>query len=85
MVTTLGGFAGKYVDLRIPADITACTSNYWPWEPGLHALGPSQRWHLWIIDVAGTRVVVQAMDYAATPAKTQAELQAIVGSITIHL
>lgn len=84
VATRLGGYSGKYVDLQIPADITACTDHYWPWEPGLYAQGPSQRWHLWIIDVEGTRVVVQSMDYPGTPASVQAQLRAIVDSITIH-
>ena len=29
--------------------------------------GPGSRWHLWILDVNGIRVVIQAMDFAATP------------------
>ena len=34
---TLGGYSGKYMDLQIPADISACTDDYWPWEPGFFA------------------------------------------------
>ena len=73
---TLSGFAGKYADLQVPADISGC-NVYYPWEGGasLFAQGPSQRWHLWILDVDGIRVVVQAMDYPGTSAEHQAELR----------
>jgi hypothetical protein len=77
---TLAGHSGKYVDLQVPADISACPI-YRPWEPGLYAQGPSQRWHLWILDVGGQRVVVQSTDYVGTSAQRRAELQAIVNSI----
>jgi len=81
---TLAGYSGKYMDLQVPADITACPTSYWPWEPGLYAQGPSQRWHLWILDVAGQRVVVQSTDYAGTSPQRRAELQAIVDSLQIR-
>jgi hypothetical protein len=90
---TLAGYPGRYVDLQVPADISMCDKGggdvgadpiYRPWDPGLYAQGPSQRWHLWILDVAGQRVVVQSTDYAGTSAKNRAGLQAIVDSIQIQ-
>ena len=45
---------------------------------------PSQRWHLWVLDVDGARVVIQAMDYPGTPEARRAELQAMVASIKIE-
>jgi hypothetical protein len=84
VAVTLGGYSGKYVDLQLPSDLTGCTTTYFPWEPGIYAQGPGHRWHLWILDVDGVRVVVQAMDYAGTSAKHKAELQAIVDSIQIE-
>jgi hypothetical protein len=80
---SLGGYDGRYLDLQIPADLTEC-ATYFPWEPGIYAQGPSHRWHLWILDVDGVRVVVQTTDYAGTSAARQAELQAIVDSIRIE-
>ena len=77
---TLAGYSGKYVDLQVPGDISGCPV-YRPWEPGLFAQGPAQRWHLWIIDVGGQRVVVQSTDYAGTSTKDRDDLQAIVDSI----
>jgi hypothetical protein len=79
---TLAGYSGKYIDLQLPADISACQA-YFPWEPGIYAQGPSQRSHLWILDVDGIRVVIQSMDYPTTSPQRQAELQAIVDSIQI--
>jgi hypothetical protein len=90
---TLAGYSGKYFDLQVPADISMCETEpgnsssgpiYRPWEPGLYAQGPSQRWHQWVLDVDGVRVVVQSFDYAGTSATRRAELQAIVDSIKIE-
>ena len=81
---TLAGYSGKYVDLQLPADVSGCTDNFWPYEPGVYAQGPSHRWHLWILDVDGVRVVIQSMDYPGTPAEQRTELQAIVDSIRIE-
>ena len=82
---TLAGYAGKYLDLQLPADVARCTPDgeFWPYEPGVYAQGASHRWHLWILDVEGIRVVVQSMDYAKTSPQRQAELRAIVDSIQI--
>ncbi len=90
---TLAGYSGKYLDIQVPADPTIQGSSepaslagcpiYRPWEPGVFAQGPSHRWHLWILDVEGVRVVVETMDYAATSVQHRAELQAIVDSVRI--
>jgi hypothetical protein len=80
---TLGGFSGKYVDLQLPTDLTGCATSYYPWEPGIYAQGPGHRWHLWILDVDGIRLLVQTTDYAGTSAQHRAELDAIVQSIQI--
>jgi hypothetical protein len=81
---SLAGYSGKYIDLRLPADLSSCP-EFRPWEPGIYAQGPNHQWHLWILDVAGTRVVVQSMDYPGTSAQHRAELQAIVNSIVFQL
>jgi hypothetical protein len=90
---TLAGYSGKYFDLQVPADISQCETEpgnpssgpiYRPWEPGIYAQGPGQRWHVWVLDVDGVRVVVESMDYAGTPAARRAELQTIVDSIQIQ-
>jgi hypothetical protein len=80
---SLGGYSGKYIDLRLPADLSSC-EEFRPWEPGIYAQGPNHQWHLWILDVDGARVVVQSMDYPGTSAQHRTELQAMVNSIKIH-
>jgi hypothetical protein len=79
----LAGYSGKYLELQVPTDLTGC-EIYRPWEPWYYAQGPGERWHLWVLDVEGVRVVVQGMDHAGTSAQHQAELQAIVDSIRIE-
>lgn len=81
---TLAEYSGKYVEVQAPADLSACPTSYFLWEPGIYAQGPSFRWHLWILDVEGVRVVVQSTDYPGTSPQHRAEQQAIVDSITIE-
>jgi hypothetical protein len=80
---TLAGYSGKYVDLTIPDDISEC-ANYRPMDVGHHyAQGPGQRWHIWILDVDGVRVLVEGNDYPVTPPERLAEEQAIIESLVI--
>lgn len=81
---TLAGYSGKYIDLQLPADVSGCDGqSFWPWEPGSYAQGNSHRWHLWILDVNGVRVVIRSMDWPTTTPQRQAEIRAIVDSIQI--
>jgi len=81
---TLGGFSGKRMDLLLPSDVASCDlGSFTPWEGSIYAQGPDNRWHLWILDVEGTRVVVQTMDYPSTPADRRAELQTMLDSLEI--
>jgi hypothetical protein len=80
---TVAGYSGKYVDLQIPSDISGCPTSYFVWEPGIYAQGPAQRWHLWVVDVDGVRVVVHGTSYAGTSPQHRADLQAMVDSIQI--
>jgi hypothetical protein len=89
---TLGGYSGKRVDLQLPSDpeFGRCTGGFYVWEEdpqapgGIYAQGPGNRWHVWILDVDGVRVVILANDYAGTSTQDQAEWQAIVNSIQIQ-
>jgi hypothetical protein len=80
---TLAGYSGKYVDVMAPANLDECASDYRLWDPGIYAQGPEHRWHLWILDFEGTRVVVQTMDFPGTPDDRRAELQAMLDSLEI--
>ena len=79
---TLAGYSGTYLDLTVPDDISECV-RYLPMDHHIYAQGPGQRWHMWILDVDGVRVLVETNDYAGTPAGRLAEEQAIVDSLEI--
>jgi hypothetical protein len=85
---TLGGYSGKRMDLLLPSEgeYEACITHrrFHPWEGSIYAQGLGNRWHLWILDVDGVRVIVHSQDFEATPAQDQVELQAIVDSIRIE-
>jgi hypothetical protein len=91
---TLGGRAGTYMELQVPDDPTIQGSSepaslegcpvYRPWNPWYLAQRPGELWHLWIVDVDGVRVVVQAIDLESTSAEVKGQLQAIVDSVRIE-
>ena len=81
---TLGGFSGKYLDLKVPSDISACTAEYYPWAPAFYAQGPNHRWHIWSLDVDGVRVVIQSGDFGGTLPQDLTEIRAIIESIQIQ-
>lgn len=85
---TLGGYSGKLMELVVPENISfdECDSNeYRTWRIGQigdrYHQGPGQHDRLWIIDVRGQRLAIDASFFAATPAETLAELEATVESI----
>lgn len=89
---TLGGYSGKYLELRAPANTTTdelgpdpdgC-NYYFVWEPGIYAQGPNALWRIWVLDLDGVRVVVRADSFPGTTPQVQAQLQAIVDSIQIE-
>jgi hypothetical protein len=85
--TMLGGYAGKRVDIQVPADLSACTDLYIimaePNGAGYSVQGPSQRVRMWILDVDGQPIVFQITSFAGTPASDMTEAQQIVDSIVI--
>ena len=81
---TLAGYSGKYQELQGPADVAACP-YFFAWAPNIYAQGPDQRWHLWVLDVEGIRIVVRTDTYPETSPEVQAELEAIVSSLQISV
>jgi hypothetical protein len=79
---TLSGYSGKYLDLLVPDDISECF-RYKPMDEHIYAQGAGQRWHMWILDVDGVRVLVETNDYPGTSADWLAEAQAIVDGLVI--
>ncbi len=73
---TIDGYAGQELELQLPDDtFTSCDKE--PGDsgghafvfsgPGLYAQGPANRWHLYILDVDGTRLIAVILSYAKTP------------------
>jgi hypothetical protein len=89
---TLGGFSGKRIDVQVPAglDLATCDEDgqFRVWALGdgatIYAQGPEGRFHLWILDVQGRRLLVMTHDFPGTPPDDLAELQAIVDTIQIE-
>ena len=87
---TLGGYQGKQLTLTAPADFTRCTlapgSHYRVWELPLGAsmdMPANAVVRAWILDVAGTRLVVDVLELRGESAQTKAEVQTILDSIRL--
>jgi hypothetical protein len=73
---TIDGYAGQELELQLPDDpFTRCDKErgdsgghaFVFSGPGLYAQGPANRWHLFILDVEGTRLIAVILSYAGTP------------------
>lgn len=76
----LGGYPGRFFSLRGPADISQC-DNWRPWDPGFYVQGPNNLWDVWVIDVAGDRVLIVTQHFPDTPTAVTAQLQEMAQSI----
>ena len=90
---TVGGYAGKKVELSVPDELGACDGgNYqrWydnddPYSYGPYTWGSSQRDTVYIIDVEGTRWVIDTHYRLGVPDSDLAELDQLVASIRFEL
>ena len=74
---TIDGYAGQELELQLPDDpFTTCDKDdpddpgghaFVFSGPGLYAQGPANRWHLFILDVEGTRLIAVVLSYEGTP------------------
>jgi hypothetical protein len=78
---TLAGYPGKYLELQLPDDVTAC--HYFVWQPGIYAQGPDHLWQTWVLDVDGVRVVIRADTYPGTTQAVRDQMEAILSSLRI--
>ena len=87
---TVDGHAGKSVTLHVPDDavFSECDQGYFgSWgsggesTPARYHQGPGQIDELWILDMNGELIVLDAMYGAETPAEHVDELRAILGSM----
>jgi hypothetical protein len=87
----LGGFNGKMVRLHVPSDVdfSDCSmgdfrrGEFRSW-PGRFHQGPGQVDEVWILDVEGERLVIDAWWFPRTSADERVKVIDIVESIRIH-
>jgi hypothetical protein len=84
---TLDGYSGKQVELQLPSEFDASCprDGYFVFEGGPYPQGPDNRWHLWILDVEDSRLVIFGHDFPDTPAAVRAGIQSIVDSVEIDV
>jgi hypothetical protein len=91
---TVGGFPAKRLELTVPADLdtATCTNGvlrYWP-APGPDlsdgdcCAPPGSTDWVYVVDVAGNRLVVVARQHPGSSVENRAELQGVVDSIEIE-
>ena len=90
IVATLGGYQGKQLTLTAPASFAGCTLTadgaFRIWQLPLGAtndLTPSESDRVWILEVGGQRLVIDAPQ---TPGESAADIAAVQGVLdSIHL
>jgi hypothetical protein len=84
--TRVGGFPALAFEMRAePGQIEGCTGSVTAFYAGPfgRAATQSERLRLWVADVDGTRLVIEAFDFPGTPDGDVAEATQIVESIRI--
>jgi hypothetical protein len=87
----LGGFSGTYLELQVDPelDLTTCDGgsfDSWVAEnANRYHQGRGQLEEFWILDVQGTRLVVNASHFPETPPRHLEQLRALVDSIRIEV
>jgi hypothetical protein len=76
----IGGYSGVYLDYRNTGDGECGNLSRWP---GRQAL-VGERDQVWILDVAGTRVVIDAASFDDTSEEDVAEMRTIVEELAIR-
>ena len=86
---TLGGYTGKYFTITAPANFDGCAlgpDGYSIFQLPLGAIWtmvPDQRDRVWVLDVAGQRLVVVAPEQVDQTAEDKADVQGILDSIRL--
>ena len=82
--TTISDFSGKHVSFVVDTTGIDCVMGIYGQDSFVRAAENGQRQDLWILDVAGTRLVIDATTFPETPAGDRAEMQAIVDTLLIE-
>ena len=91
---TIDGYAGQELEIQLPQepDYATCDKDdpddagghvFVCSGPGLYAQGQANRWHLYILDVDGTRLILVIMSYAGTPQSDLETAQNVIDTLDI--
>jgi hypothetical protein len=90
----IDGYAGQELELQLPDDpFTTCDKDdpddpgghaFVFSGPGLYAQGPANRWHLYILDVEGTRLITVILSYEGTPKADLDLAQNVIDTLDIN-
>jgi hypothetical protein len=91
---TIDGYAGQELELQLPEEPQYATCDKEPGDsaghvfvfagPGLYAQGQANRWHLYILDVTGTRLIAVILAYAGTPQADLDTAQSVIDTMDIN-
>jgi hypothetical protein len=88
---TVSGYRGKQLTLTAPGSFDGCTlapaGSFRIWELPLGAtndMAPGQVDRVWILDIDGERLVIDAQEVPGETAASRAEVSAIIDSIRIQ-
>lgn len=91
---TIDGYAGQELELQLPAEPQYAACDKEPGDtdghvyvfsgPGLYAQGQANRWHLYILDVGGTRVIAAILSYEGTPTADLDTAKNIIDTLDIN-
>ena len=85
----IDGHRAVTLTLNAPSSVASCTEpdggpKFRIWgAPEWHWLDPDERNRLWIVEVAGTRLVIVAAEFPDTPPRVLADLNAMIASIDL--
>jgi hypothetical protein len=89
---TLDGYSGKYLEWSVPADIDFddCDEGFFEswtatgWASDRYQQAPGQVDRLWILEIDGSRLVIDAFSMPYSTAEERAEISAMVESIAFE-
>lgn len=84
---TIAGLPARYVELRaVPGQVDGCAGSVSVFYAGAFGRGATsgERLRLWVVDVSGTRLVIEAFDFPSTPDGEIDAATSIVESVVIE-
>jgi hypothetical protein len=85
--TSISGYRGTYAEFDGLSDLSSCPEDRGLWTThggGQRGIfGPDERNRVWVLDVGGRRLVINAFHYDSTTQEARDELDAMIESIRI--